>query len=103
MTSSLLVSAAAARLRARDLVSPKAGLLLASALLLGSVSATRGATASLVDDVAAFTDKYCSSCHNDVDKEAGLDLTSLKYSPADAENFALWVKVHDRVQNGEMP
>ncbi len=54
-------------------------------------------------DLAAFTDKYCSSCHNDVDKEGNLDLTSLSYSPGDSSNFLTWVKVHDRVQAGEMP
>jgi hypothetical protein len=54
-------------------------------------------------DVAAFTDRHCSSCHNDVDKEGGLDLTSLKYAPNDPANFLTWVKVHDRVQAGEMP
>src|SRR4051812_8928452 len=52
---------------------------------------------------ADFTDRYCSSCHNDVDKEGGLDLTSLNYSPNDPANFMTWVKVHDRVQAGEMP
>ena len=51
----------------------------------------------------AFTDRYCSSCHNDVDREGGLDLTSLKYAPNDRDNFLTWVKVHDRVQAGEMP
>ena len=53
--------------------------------------------------LADFTDKYCSSCHNDVDKEGGLDLTALTVVPGDVANFAAWVKVHDRVQNGEMP
>ena len=33
----------------------------------------------------------------------GLDLTSIKYSPENPDNFLLWVKVHDRVQAGEMP
>ncbi len=51
----------------------------------------------------AFVDKYCASCHNDVDKENGLDLTSLAYEPADGTNLAVWVKVHDRVKSGEMP
>src|SRR4051812_35714230 len=54
-------------------------------------------------EMQTFTDKYCSSCHNDVDKEGGLDLTTLKYTPADAANFMTWVKVYDRVQAGEMP
>lgn len=59
--------------------------------------------AALPDDVMAFTDRYCSSCHNDVDREGNLDLTSLKFEPDDPRNFTAWVKIHDRVQNGEMP
>jgi hypothetical protein len=62
-----------------------------------------GAAAFPEAEVAEFTDRYCSSCHNDVDKEGGLDLTSLKYAPQDPANFMTWVKVHDRVQAGEMP
>ncbi len=69
-------------------------------LVLGCFSLLRGAPA---DELAAFTDRHCSSCHNDVDKEGGLDLTTLNYAPADPTNFLTWVKVHDRVQAGEMP
>jgi hypothetical protein len=69
---------------------------------LFSALSLRGAQASDAD-LVNFTDRYCSSCHNDVDKEGGLDLTSLAVIPGDAANFAAWVKVHDRVQNGEMP
>jgi hypothetical protein len=54
-------------------------------------------------DLVTFTDRYCSTCHNDVDKEGGLDLSSMNYAPDDASNFLTWVKVHDRVQAGEMP
>ena len=50
-----------------------------------------------------FVEKYCAKCHNDVDKESGFDLTSLAYTPGDPANFQQWVKVHDRVQAGEMP
>jgi hypothetical protein len=64
---------------------------------------TRAAAPFDADTAAAFTDRHCSSCHNDVDKDGGLDLTSLSYNPADAANFTTWVKVHDRIQNGEMP
>src|SRR5687768_4769177 len=73
------------------------------ALLLVLVSSLAAAPAFSEANVAAFTDRYCSSCHNDVDKEGGLDLTSLKYTPDDPANFSTWVKVHDRVQTGEMP
>jgi Protein of unknown function (DUF1592)/Protein of unknown function (DUF1588)/Protein of unknown function (DUF1585)/Protein of unknown function (DUF1587)/Protein of unknown function (DUF1595)/Planctomycete cytochrome C len=51
----------------------------------------------------AFTDRHCSSCHNDVDQEAGLDLTNLTFAPNDPANFLTWVKVHDRIQAGDMP
>jgi len=52
---------------------------------------------------AAFFDKHCTSCHDAETKKGGLDLTSLKRDFADAENFARWVKVHDRIESGEMP
>ena len=53
--------------------------------------------------LADFAEQYCYSCHNDVDKEGGLDLTALEFSPENANNFLTWVKVHDRVTTGEMP
>jgi hypothetical protein len=68
-----------------------------------SLSAARGAGVALDDAIFAFTDKHCTSCHNDVDREGGLDLANLKFTPADSGNFETWVKVHDRVQAGEMP
>src|SRR3954468_23288779 len=46
---------------------------------------------------------HCTRCHNDDRRKGNLDLTSLAYDPADAGNFALWVKIHDRVAAGEMP
>ncbi|MSU23119.1 MAG: DUF1592 domain-containing protein [Opitutus sp.] len=52
---------------------------------------------------AAFTDQYCATCHNDEDKKGGFDLTALEFSPTDPANFLTWVKVHDRLQTGEMP
>lgn len=52
---------------------------------------------------AAFTDQYCANCHNDDDLKGGLDLTSLAFKPHDPANFLTWVKVHDRVEAGEMP
>ena len=51
----------------------------------------------------AFIEKYCAGCHDDVEKKGDLDLTSLKFAPADAANFQHWLDVHDRLQAGEMP
>src|SRR5436305_533714 len=76
-----------------------------AALMLGltASSFSLGAPPAIEETITGFTDRYCSSCHNDVDREGGLDLTSLKFSPADPDNFQLWVKMHDRVAAGEMP
>ena len=51
----------------------------------------------------AFIQKNCASCHNATAPAAKLDLTKLSYEPASPDNFATWVKVHDRVSAGEMP
>src|SRR5689334_15334767 len=53
--------------------------------------------------VPAFVRAHCADCHDAKTHEGGLDLTSLAVDPARPENFARWVKVHDRVQKGEMP
>ena len=51
----------------------------------------------------AFIEQHCADCHDGVEKKGGLDLTALKPDFADAENFARWVKVNDRIERGEMP
>src|SRR5689334_9688567 len=100
------------------------GVLLAGVLRLGLASgsgsrapaaaaaaaelspAAGGGTAAvegLPDAARTFISGNCRRCHNGTKKVAGLDLTSLAYDPDDGSNFALWVKVHDRVMAGEMP
>ncbi|MEO7412925.1 MAG: hypothetical protein ABIZ81_06170, partial [Opitutaceae bacterium] len=44
-------------------------------LAVGPSAALRGAVPA--KPIADFADKHCSSCHNEADKEGGLDLTSL--------------------------
>src|SRR2546421_444689 len=53
--------------------------------------------------VRQFVEKNCVECHDTDTKKGGLDLTSLKFDPANSTNFSRWVLVHDRVSNGEMP
>ena len=50
----------------------------------------------------AFIEKYCAGCHDDVEKKGGLDLTSLKFALSDTANFQSWLKVHDRLQAGDV-
>src|SRR5215211_6725718 len=52
---------------------------------------------------AAFFEVHCVSCHDAASKKGDLDLTALKFDPADPENVAKWVKIHDRILAGEMP
>lgn len=48
-------------------------------------------------------EKHCYGCHDAASKEGGLDLRGLRYEPDDQASFSKWVKIHDRVQKGEMP
>ena len=84
-------------------IQPIAGLqILKAAQLAGWRGDLPGARAAdLVEKTADFTDRHCSTCHNDVDKEGGLDLTSLEFTPTDVNNFTTWVKIHDRIAIGE--
>lgn len=45
----------------------------------------------------------CVPCHNASDPKGGLDLTSLKQDFGNPDNYATWVRIHDRTRNGEMP
>ncbi|MEO7598687.1 MAG: DUF1592 domain-containing protein [Opitutus sp.] len=68
--------------------------------LLLSVSRVEASGLASPED---FTDRYCTSCHDDVEKKGGLDLGSLTYQPNDPTNLQTWIKVHDRLAAGEMP
>jgi hypothetical protein len=85
---------------AHPLFSRAAGAALAATFVLGGALVSHAAAAFPAEAAADFTDRHCSTCHNDVDKEGGLDLTSLQFSPGDGANFMTWVKIHDRVQAG---
>jgi len=53
--------------------------------------------------VRAFLEKHCASCHDAVEKKGDLDLDALAFRLADPGNHDFWVKLHDRVADGEMP
>lgn len=50
-----------------------------------------------------FLEANCIACHDSKSKKGNLDLTALKFDVNDANTFAVWVKVHDRVREKEMP
>ena len=67
-------------------------------LSLGLFAAS--AAAAPIVGAEAFFRQNCIGCHGASGAKAGLDLTKLAFEP---ENFATWVKVYDRVADGEMP
>jgi len=52
---------------------------------------------------APFFEAHCVDCHDSVNKRGGLDLESLGSDFTRAEVFTKWVKIHDRIEAGEMP
>ncbi|MGN6544044.1 MAG: DUF1592 domain-containing protein [Aureliella sp.] len=72
-------------------------------LIAGAMLARISNAAELPPSVRQFIESRCIDCHDADTKKGGLDLSALRAGPADAEAFARWVKVHDRVRDGEMP
>ncbi len=74
-------------------------------LLLSAVWAMRPKTSSATAavNVQQFLETNCVACHDGKTKKGNLDLTTLKPDFTDEKTFATWVKVHDRVRDGEMP
>ena len=76
--------------------------LLLAVLWLIAVQSNIAAPA-LPEPSGTFFKKHCTECHDADSKKGSLDLTSLPPATSSAENFARWVKIHDRIESGEMP
>ena len=50
-----------------------------------------------------YFEEHCYQCHDARLKKGGLDLSTLKVDPSNPDNFARWLKIHDRIESGEMP
>ncbi len=50
-----------------------------------------------------FFRSHCLDCHDATTKEGGLDLSALGKNLLDPQTMASWVRIHDRVDAGEMP
>ena len=53
--------------------------------------------------VHEFIDLNCFDCHNEVDKEGGLDLENFSFNPNDVASMNQWTFMYDRVKHSEMP
>ncbi len=54
-------------------------------------------------ELDSFFDRYCYECHDPDTEEGGLDLFSLSTELERPEVMRVWVRIHDRVRDGEMP
>ncbi len=50
-----------------------------------------------------FLKQNCFACHTGKSPSGGLNLQTAPFHPDEPANFALWVKLYDRVSAGEMP
>jgi len=73
---------------------------LAGIALLGSAFSTLNAADS---GRTTFLQTYCAECHDAETKKGNLDLGALSADLAVNDNFSRWVKMHDRIEAGEMP
>jgi mono/diheme cytochrome c family protein len=74
-----------------------AGLLLSIAAAAPAVAADGPAVPR------EFLAASCLGCHDAASKKGGLDLDAMALEPADPASRAAWVRIHDRVRDGEMP
>ncbi len=61
------------------------------------------ASSSLSAELTPFLADHCFDCHDDATQKGGLNLETLAQDFDDAGNIGTWIKVHDRLANGEMP
>lgn len=54
-------------------------------------------------DVPHQIEQSCIECHDKDTAKGGLDLTALAFDLSDASVRERWVRIHDRVEKGEMP
>ncbi|WP_197439567.1 DUF1592 domain-containing protein [Calycomorphotria hydatis] len=54
-------------------------------------------------EISEFITSHCSDCHDSVTREGGLNLTNLEFSLQNKSNRNSWVKIFDRIVQGEMP
>lgn len=59
--------------------------------------------AEISPDVISLTTRHCVDCHDGESGEGGFDANSLADDLSDPTSFQRWVRVFDRVRQGEMP
>lgn len=76
---------------------------LSIVILTIHAAALRSAEPPTKADLESFIATHCLDCHSGADAEASLDLSASSLLPLNDGNLQTWIKVHDRVNAGEMP
>ena len=76
---------------------------LRSALVFSALVLLPTVTLAADEPLRTFLDAYCLVCHDAVTSKGGLDLENLPVDFQEPAAFEAWVKVHDRIETGEMP
>src|SRR5262249_22558447 len=66
-------------------------------------SSGRAAVAPITSQIAPLLRQNCAKCHDKDTRSGGLDLTALSFDLADSAIREQWIRIHDRVEKGEMP
>lgn len=60
-------------------------------------------SADTAAEAEQFFQQHCVDCHRGAEAKGQLDLTSLAFDLTNPKTNAIWIRIHDRVQAGEMP
>ncbi|MDX2040839.1 MAG: DUF1588 domain-containing protein [Acidobacteriota bacterium] len=78
-------------------------ILLGLYVAVHRAGADQSALNSVPTRLAELLKQHCDQCHNGDSRSGGLDLTALSFDPADRAVREQWIRIHDRVEKGEMP
>ncbi|WP_254508475.1 DUF1592 domain-containing protein [Anatilimnocola floriformis] len=77
--------------------------VIACLLLLSQALPTHAAPGDLPPEVKGFLKQHCLSCHATDVKEAKVDLQALSGEMSERSQAALWTRIYDQVNLGQMP
>lgn len=55
------------------------------------------------EPLAGLLERHCADCHDEASAKGGLDLTRLPFELDDPSRRERWIRIHDRIERGEMP
>ena len=72
-------------------------------LALLTIAFGHSVCAAMPEKLAPLIKQSCFDCHDKETAKGGLDLTALRFDLKDHATRDRWVRIHDRVEKGEMP